>query len=115
MTLMVNGTFESELRTMFWPMRFTYSVTTGSAISFTPCSTCCEYCWPIATCFSREYQLPAPVLHPTLRLPMASIFFSVEGLGAFLSGLAAGASSVVEAGGALWDDEEPLCAVGALC
>src|ERR1700757_1629923 len=78
-------------------------------MSFTPCSTCCEYCCPMATCFSREYQLPAPVLQPTFRLPIASMFFSVVGLGAFLSGLAGGAeSSAVVAGGAVW-------AAGALC
>src|SRR5271169_3278084 len=65
---MMKGTLESELRTRFCPMRFTYSVTTGSATSLTPCSICWEYCWPIATCFSSEYQLPAPVLQPTLRL-----------------------------------------------
>src|SRR6266446_1969599 len=34
MTLMVKGTFASELRTRFWPTRFTYSVTTGWSIIF---------------------------------------------------------------------------------
>src|SRR5215813_4749352 len=106
---MVNGTFESEFRTRFWPMRFTYSVTTESWTSFTPCSTCCEYCCPMATCFSSEYQLPAPVLQPTLRFPIASRFFSVDGFGAFLSGFAGGASlEVVEAAGALLPDEDAL-------
>src|SRR5215469_12688896 len=97
-TLMMNGTFESELRTRFWPTRFTYSVTTGSETSFTPCSTCWEYCWPMATCFSSEYQLPAPLLQPTLRLPMASMFFSVSGLGAFLSGLTSAGGGVSDVG-----------------
>src|SRR5271165_6398989 len=105
---MVKGTLESEFLTRFCPMRFTYSVTTGSCTSLTPCSTCCEYCCPIATCFSREYQFPAPVLQPTLRLPMASRFFKVVGLGAFLSGLDGCAeSSGAEAGGA-------VCVAGAL-
>jgi len=62
----------------------------------------------MATCFSSEYQFPAPVLQPTLRLPIASMFFSVVGLGAFLSGLDGGAgSSGAEAGGA-------VCVAGAL-
>ena len=30
---MVKGTFASELRTRFWPTRFTYSVTTGSLMN----------------------------------------------------------------------------------
>src|SRR5215469_12606960 len=83
---MVKGTFASELRTRFWPTRFTYSVMTGSLTIFAPCSTCCEYARPIATCLSSEYQLPMPLLQPTLRLPMASMLFMVLGLGAFLSG-----------------------------
>src|SRR5207244_2848363 len=53
-------------------MRFTYSVITGSWISFTVDSTCWAYCLPIAICFSTPYQLPIPVLQPTLRLPTAS-------------------------------------------
>src|SRR4051794_2000298 len=87
MTLMVNGTFASELRTRFCPTRLTYSVTIGSLISLALCSTCCEYCWPMPTCFSSEYQLPIPLLQPTLRLPMASMLFIVLGDGAFFSGL----------------------------
>src|ERR1022692_1024819 len=71
MTLMVNGTCASELRTKFWPMRFTYSVTTGSCTSFTLLSTCIAYCLPILTSVSSEYQLPKP-RPPILRLPMAS-------------------------------------------
>src|ERR1022692_4957513 len=71
MTLMVNGTCASELRTKFWPMRFTYSVTTGSCTSFTVLSTCMAYCLPILISVSSEYQLPKP-RPPILRLPMAS-------------------------------------------
>ena len=36
----------------------------------------------MATCLSSEYQLPTPLLQPTLRLPMASILFMVLGVGA---------------------------------
>src|ERR1019366_672222 len=85
-TLMVNGTLASELRTRFWPSRLMYSVTTGSCTILAVCSTCCEYARPMATCLSSEYQLPIPLLQPTLRLPMASMLFRVLGLGAFLSG-----------------------------
>src|SRR3974377_193165 len=98
---MVKGTLESEFLTRFCPMRFTYSVITGSCTSLTPCSTCCEYCCPIATCFSSQHQFPAPVLQPTLRLPMASMFFSVDGLGAFLSGLEGGSSGTFAGAGAV--------------
>ena len=42
-----------------------------------------RYARPIATCLSSEYQLPIPLLQPTLRLPMASMLFSVLGVGAF--------------------------------
>src|SRR3981081_3412451 len=71
MTLIVNGTCASELRTRFWPIRLTYSVTTGSCTSFTLFSTCIAYCLPILISVSSEYQLPMP-RPPTLRLPMAS-------------------------------------------
>src|SRR5258707_87663 len=71
-TLIVNGTWASELRTRFCPTRFTYSVTTGSWISLTLDSTCWAYCLPMAICFSTPYQLPMPVLQPTFRLPTAS-------------------------------------------
>src|SRR3974390_169775 len=97
----MNGTFESEFLTRFCPMRFTYSVITGSCTSFTPCSTCCEYCCPIATCFSSEYQFPAPVVQQPLWLRMASMFFSVDGLGAFLSCLEGGSSGTVAGAGAV--------------
>src|SRR5579859_5423796 len=71
-TLMVNGTCASEFRTRFCPMRFTYSVTTGSFTSFIWDSISCAYRRPVATCPSTEYQLPRPLLQPTLRLPTAS-------------------------------------------
>src|SRR5256885_4977429 len=68
---MVKGTLESELRTKFWPSRFTYSPMRGSLTSLLEESTICEYCLPIATCLSRLIQLPKPRLQPTLRLPIA--------------------------------------------
>src|SRR5438552_16608000 len=71
-TLIVNGTCESELRTRFWPRRLMYSETTGSLMIFDCDSTCWEICFPMAICFSRLYQLPMPFAHPTLRLPIAS-------------------------------------------
>src|ERR1035438_8709016 len=42
-TLMVNGTLASELRTRFWPMRFTYSTMTGSWIIRAPDSMVIVY------------------------------------------------------------------------
>src|SRR5438132_3769325 len=74
MTLMVKGTCASELRTRFCPIRFTYSVTTGSWISFTLASTCWAYSLPMRISLSSEYQLPMP-RPPILRLPMASTSF----------------------------------------
>src|SRR5580704_15885303 len=71
MTLIVNGTCASELRTRFCPMRFTYSFTTGSCTIFTLLSTCMEYCLPTLISVSSEYQSPRP-RPPTLRLPIAS-------------------------------------------
>src|SRR6266852_5445230 len=71
-TLMVKGTCASELRTRFWPTRFTYSVITGSFTSFTCASTCCAKRRPMATWPSTLYQLPTPRPQPTLRLPTAS-------------------------------------------
>src|SRR5208283_4912535 len=85
MTLMVNGTCASELRTRFWPMRFTYSFTTGSWTSFTLFSTCIEYCLPILISVSSEYQFPRP-RPPTLRLPMASTSSSLPSCLTWLSG-----------------------------
>src|SRR6185437_11872321 len=75
MTLMVNGTCESELRTMFCPNRLMYSETTGSLIIFDCVSTCIETCLPSAICRSRLYQFPMPRAQPTLRLPIASMSF----------------------------------------
>src|ERR1700756_3351316 len=73
-TLMVNGTCASELRTRFWPIRFTYSVTTGSRTSFEVASTSCAYCLPMRISVSSEYQSPGP-RPPTLRLPIALTSF----------------------------------------
>src|SRR5581483_265732 len=70
-TFMVKGTRASESRTRFWPIRFTYSVTTASWTSFTLNSTRWAYSLPMRISFSREYQLPRP-LPPILRFPMAS-------------------------------------------
>src|SRR5271166_5451307 len=94
MTLMVNGTLASELRTRFWPMRLTYSLTTGSCTILAVCSTIMAYCLPIFISVSVEYQSPKPRL-PTLRLPMASTSFLLP---LFTFGAVAGASEVVLAG-----------------
>jgi len=64
-----NGTRASELRTRFWPTRFTYSVTTGSSINLEERSTSCASPLPNPISRSSEYRL-MPL--PTLRLPMAS-------------------------------------------
>src|ERR1700746_551636 len=74
MTLIVNGTCASELRTRFWPMRFTYSVTTGSRTSFEVASTSWAYCLPMRISPSSEYQSPSP-RPPTFRLPIAFTSF----------------------------------------
>src|SRR5580698_3489599 len=71
MTLMVKGTWASELRTRFCPIRFTYSVTTGSLTILELDSIIMEYCLPMRISVSSEYQSPKP-RPPTLRLPMAS-------------------------------------------
>ena len=70
----MNGTCASELRTRFCPMRFTYSVITGSRISFDVASTSWAYCLPMRISPSSEYQSPSP-RPPTLRLPMAFTSF----------------------------------------
>src|SRR5579864_705341 len=93
---MVNGTRASELRTRFCPIRFTYSVTTGSCTSFTLDSTCWAYSLPMRISFSREYQLPRP-LPPMLRLPIASTSFFPPSCLPFAPELSAG--WVVSAGG----------------
>src|ERR1700731_5366330 len=72
MTLIVNGTCASELRTRFWPIRLTYSVTTGSFTSLICDSICWAYTRPRATWPSTVYQFPTPRPHPTFRLPTAS-------------------------------------------
>ena len=54
MTLMVNGTLQSEFLTMFWPMRFTYSVTTGSVMNLVLFSICRAYVLPIFISVSVE-------------------------------------------------------------
>src|SRR5579863_4433650 len=70
MTLMVNGTLQSEFLTMFWPMRFTYSVMTGSVMNLVLFSISIEYILPILISVSVEYQLPMP-RPPMSRLPTA--------------------------------------------
>src|SRR5271157_2022768 len=70
MTLMVNGTLQSEFLTMFCPMRFTYSVTTGSVMNLVLFSICAAYILPILVSESVEYQFPTP-RPPISRLPTA--------------------------------------------
>src|SRR5580704_12818102 len=70
MTLMVNGTLQSEFFTMFCPMRFTYSVTTGSVMNLVLFSISDAYPFPILISVSVEYQLPIP-RPPMSRLPTA--------------------------------------------
>src|SRR5579883_1986760 len=74
MTLMVKGTCASELRTRFCPIRFTYSLMTGSRMSLEVASTSWAYCLPMRISPSSEYQSPRP-RPPTLRLPMALTSF----------------------------------------
>ena len=69
-TLMVNGTLQSEFFTMFCPMRFTYSSTTGSVMNLVLFSISSAYCLPILISLSVEYQLPMP-RPPMSRLPTA--------------------------------------------
>src|ERR1039458_123814 len=69
-TLMVNGTLQSEFLTIFWPMRFTYSVTTGSVMNLLLFSISMAYILPILISVSTEYQFPAP-RPPISRLPTA--------------------------------------------
>ncbi len=94
-TLMVNGTCESELRTRFWPRRFMYSETTGSVMTLDCVSTCWEICFPMAICFSSPYQLPMPLAQPTLRLPMASMSSRLPSCATFV---AEGSTGVLAAG-----------------
>ena len=67
---MVNGTLQSEFLTMFWPMRFTYSVTTGSVMNLVLFSISVAYILPILISVSFEYQLLIP-RPPMSRLPTA--------------------------------------------
>src|ERR1700761_387094 len=71
MTLMVKGTLQSEFLTMFWPMRLTYSVMTGSLTMWADFSISMEYCLPMPISPLMEYQLPRP-RWPMSRVPMAS-------------------------------------------
>src|SRR5580658_7286014 len=70
MILMVNGTLQSEFFTMFWPMRFTYSTTTGSVMNLVLFSISSAYILPILISVSTEYQLPKPRA-PMSRFPTA--------------------------------------------
>src|SRR5437667_4994056 len=99
MTLIVNGTWESEFRTRFCPKRFIYSDTTGSVIIFDCVSTCWETCFPNAICFSRLYQLPIPFEQPTLRLPIASRSSIPPSCATFVADGSTGAFTV----GAFWE------------
>src|SRR5664279_1374718 len=69
-TLIVNGTLQSEFLTRFWPMRFTYSVTTGSVMNLVLFSISEAYDLPILISVSVEYQFPMP-RPPISRLPTA--------------------------------------------
>src|SRR5882757_10160982 len=68
MTRIVKGTFASEFFTMFWPMRFTYSVTIGSLMNLTLFSISIETPLPSFISDSVEYQLPRP-RPPISRVP----------------------------------------------
>src|SRR5580698_10618353 len=70
MTLIVKGTLQSEFFTIFCPMRFTYSSTTGSVMNLVLFSISSANCLPILISPSVEYQLPNPRL-PISRLPTA--------------------------------------------
>src|SRR5499425_2649423 len=100
MTLMVNGTCASELRTRFWPTRLMYSFTTGSVTSLALASTCWAYSRPSLISDSSEYQLPMPRF-PILRLPIASTSFSLPSCLTLLSsgwGIGAGSCEVLSVG-----------------
>src|SRR4051794_11962701 len=79
MTLMVNGTLQSEFFTMFWPMRFTYSVTVGSVMNLVLFSISEAKLLPILISVSVEYQLPIP-RPPISRLPTALTSSILPGL-----------------------------------
>ena len=69
-TLIVKGTLASEFFTMFWPIRLTYSTTTGSVMNLVLFSISVAYILPILISESVEYQLPTPRA-PMSRLPTA--------------------------------------------
>src|SRR5271157_393860 len=120
-TLIVNGTFASELRTRFCPMRFTYSVMTGSCIMRALDSTIIAYCLPILISVSYEYQSPRPLPEPGL--PMSSMSFlplSCVAPGASCDGvvLAAESGDAVELGGGegwVWPVESTGACTDGVC
>src|SRR5215831_6247588 len=75
MTLIVKGTFASELRTMFCPTLLTYSLMTGSLRSLDSCSTCCAISRPIAISLSSETKLIVPLLISRVPIFSTSEFF----------------------------------------
>src|SRR6266568_5463542 len=79
MTLIVNGTLQSEFLTMFWPIRFTYSVTTESVMNLVLFSISEAYILPILISESVEYQFPSP-RPPMSRLPTALTSSTLPGL-----------------------------------
>src|SRR5450755_4634845 len=107
---MVKGTLASELRTRFCPMRFTYSLMTGSCTMRAVCSTIMAYCLPILISVSVEYQSPNPRL-PTLRLPMAS---TSSLLPLFTFGVVVPLSEVLLAGVAGVEESLP-CTASVVC
>src|SRR5208337_388722 len=76
---MVNGTLQSEFFTMFWPMRLTYSVTTGSVMNLVLFSISMAYILPILISVSVEYQYPMP-RPPMSRFPTALTSSTLPGL-----------------------------------
>src|SRR5579871_3077276 len=82
-TLIVNGTLQSEFFTMFCPMRFTYSVITGSVMNLVLFSISEAYILPILISVSVEYQLPMP-RPPMSRLPTALTSSMLPGLTCFI-------------------------------
>ena len=64
---------------MFWPMRFTYSTTTGSVTRCADFSISIEYCLPFDISQLVEYQFPMP-RPPMFRVPTAFTSSSLPGL-----------------------------------
>src|SRR5215469_13240859 len=79
MTLIVNGTLQSEFLTMFCPTRLTYSVITGSVMNLVLFSISVAYPLPILISESVEYQLPIP-RPPMSRFPTALTSWMLPGL-----------------------------------